>query len=111
MGSVAHVVVTGGMEVLLDRARARIAELEARWTRFRDDSELSRLNRSPDRPVIVSVDTYCLLEHAVAAWERTGGAYDPTVLRSLCAVGYDRDFRAIADQPALALPLPAPGCA
>ena len=111
MGSVAHVVLTGGTAEHLDHARARVAELEARWTRFRDDSELSRLNRSPEQPVIVSADTYCLLEHAIAAWERTDGAYDPTVLPSLRAAGYDRDFRAITDGPPYAVPAPAPGCA
>ena len=110
MGSEAHIALTGGTAGHLERAQARIAELEARWTRFRDGSELCRLNRSPETPVIVSADTYCLLEHAVTAWERTGGAYDPTVLPALRAAGYDRDFRAVTDGPS-PLPLPSPGCA
>ncbi|HET6949801.1 MAG TPA: FAD:protein FMN transferase, partial [Acidimicrobiales bacterium] len=90
MGSTAHIVVTGARSDLLDRARARVDELEARWSRFRPDSEVSRLNARPDELVFVSDDTMRLLRHAVAAWRRTSGAYDPTVLPALRAAGYDR---------------------
>ena len=45
MGSDVHVMVVGGPPELGAAARARIDELESRWSRFRPDSELSRLNR------------------------------------------------------------------
>ena len=120
MGTEAHVVVTGGPGGLAERARARVAEIEARWSRFRPDSELSRLNRRQGRVVVVSDDTFALVDRAVAAWRLTGGAYDPTVLPALRAAGYDRDFAALAGPTAGAgdggrasatcAPGPAPGC-
>jgi thiamine biosynthesis lipoprotein len=92
MGGDAHVVVTGDDGRLVDRARRRVAELEARWSRFLPDSEISRLNRCPEQPVEVSPQTFTLVEHAVAAWRATAGRYDPTVLPALRAAGYDRDL-------------------
>ncbi len=43
MGSQAHVVLLGDPS-LLAYARARIAQLERRWSRFLPDSELCALN-------------------------------------------------------------------
>ena len=62
MGTTAHVIVTDGALGLADRAVARLEELEARWSRFRPDSEISRLNERPGVPVVVSPDTYHLIE-------------------------------------------------
>ena len=116
MGSDAHLVLVGGDPLLLDDARAHLELLEARWSRFRASSELSRLDASPGRPVVVSRDTFAVIAHAVDAWHRTGGRFDPTVLPALRAAGYDRDFEAvIADSgwvtTGLRPPIPAPGCA
>jgi thiamine biosynthesis lipoprotein len=123
MGGDAHVLVTHDDGHLLDRARHRVAELEARWSRFLPDSEISRLNRCPEQPVAVSPQTFALVEHAVAAWQATAGRYDPTVLPALRAAGYDRDLDLVvaaamvadaaapAADPALVGDLVAPGCA
>lgn len=97
MGTTAHVVVLGGDEPLLERARARIDELERRWSRFRPDSELCRLNAARGRPVRVSADTLLAVRTAVAAWQLLNGVFDPTVLDALERAGYDRTF---ADIPA-----------
>jgi thiamine biosynthesis lipoprotein len=91
MGGEAHVIVVGD-ERLTHGARARVADLEARWSRFLPESELSRLSRRPDEEVKLSPETFCLVERAVAAWHTTGGRYDPTVLPALRAAGYDRDL-------------------
>lgn len=96
MGTDAHVVVVGGPVGSCERAAARLADLEAMWSRFRDDSEISRLNAAGGRPVVVSRLTFELIERAVRAWERTGGAFDPTVLPALTAAGYDRDYSDVA---------------
>lgn len=99
MGSTAHVVVVGpNAGADLDWARIRLTELEARWTRFSPDSEVSRLNESAGCPVMVSADTYRLVGHAVTAWERTNGRYNPTLLHAVTALGYDRTFATI-DHP------------
>jgi thiamine biosynthesis lipoprotein len=93
--------------------RERVLALEARWTRFRADSELSRLNAAAGAPVVVSADTYALIELAVDAWRRTGGRFDPTVHDAMVRIGYDRDFDAVREgsQRARSAHRPAPGCA
>jgi thiamine biosynthesis lipoprotein len=98
MGSTAHVVVLGPRAAaLVLRCRARLAELEARWSRFRDDSEVSVLNRSAGTDVIVSHDTALLVQRALDGWRVTDGAFDPTVLGAMLRAGYDRDFRLLRD--------------
>ncbi len=61
-------------------------------SRFRDDSELSLLNRSPGRAVPVGEILWDALQVALSAAARTGGLVDPTVGRSLRLAGYDRTF-------------------
>jgi thiamine biosynthesis lipoprotein len=94
MGSDAHVVVVGpdGQTAfdLAIRASARIEELEARWSRFRPDSEVSRLNAARGAPVTVSSDTVHLVAMAVEAWRHSGGFVDCTLLEQVVAAGYDR---------------------
>lgn len=113
MGSTARVLVHGGPDDLAAEARARLEDLETRWSRFRPDSELCRLNEVGDRPLVVSRETFDVVTLAITAWRATGGRFDPTVLDALTAAGYDRDFAAVADDPAAAPdeePGPAPGC-
>jgi thiamine biosynthesis lipoprotein len=120
MGTTAHVLVTDDDERLLDRAAARIEDLENRWSRFRPTSELCRLNAAAGRPVLVSQETYEVVSRAVDAWFLTEGRYDPTILPALMDAGYDRSFeylRAPASTHAAPIDLPAyqprlaPGCA
>jgi len=107
MGSDAHVLVTGGPPDALDTARSRIEQLERLWSRFLPDSEVSDLNRHPGQPREVSDETRLLVAKAVEAWAASGGAFDPTVLGTLVAAGYDRSFELIGEQgtgPAVELP-------
>ncbi|MGZ6967757.1 MAG: FAD:protein FMN transferase [Acidimicrobiia bacterium] len=92
MGSDVHVIVVDGPPGSCATARARIEQLESRWSRFLPDSELNRLNRLVGRPVLVSADTLHAVEAAVAGWHATAGRYDPSVLHAMVAAGYDRDF-------------------
>jgi thiamine biosynthesis lipoprotein len=91
MGSDAQVIVEGDPWLLV-RARARIEELEARWSRFRPTSEVSRLNAAAGHPVAVSRDTEVLLRRSVDGIAVTAGLFDPTVLPDVLAAGYDRPF-------------------
>ncbi len=96
MGSSAHLIVVHddpvAAESLADGARARVEELEARWSRFRESSEVSRLNRRRGVPVRVSSDTYLLVSRAAHARDMTAGRYSPFVGDAMIALGYDRDF-------------------
>jgi thiamine biosynthesis lipoprotein len=112
MGTDVHVTVVGASLDLLGVAEQRIGELERRWSRFLDTSETNALHHSQGRPVIVSADTFELVSRAVAAWQATGGRFDPTVGSALAAHGYDRDFtdvaRTIHHAPLSPGPVPGP---
>ncbi len=112
MGTECHVVVVGGGPDATAAARDRAAQLEDRWSRFRPESELCRLNARPGQPVVVSRDTFLAVRAACEAWRTTAGAFDPTVLAALEHAGYDRSFSELAPgDPAGPGACPAvPGC-
>ncbi len=68
------------------------AQTEARLSRFRPDSELSRLNRAGGQPFMASRMLFELVTEALGWREKTGGIFDPCVLNALIAYGYDRSF-------------------
>lgn len=100
MGSDVHLVVVDGPQSSLAVGRARIDELEQRWSRFRADSEITELNERAGEPVLVSDDTVALVSRAIDAWRFTGGSFDPTVLGPLLRAGYDRTFDEVHTSPA-----------
>ncbi len=90
----------------LARARSEVeAELHAidrACSRFRPDSELSRLNARGGRPMMASPLLIEALEVALRAADLTGGDVDPTLGRALELAGYDRDWSLLApagDEP------------
>ncbi len=96
MGCEAEIVVVGGPPSLVAEARARVDELEGRWSRFIESSDISRCNRAAGRSRAVSVETGLLVERAMEGRVLTGGHFDPTVVDALGAWGYDRTFRRVA---------------
>ncbi len=88
-------------------AESRLRELEARWSRFVDTSDITTVNQNPDSWVPVSADTIDLIRTMQVASTVTGGAYDPTFLHRLLSAGYtssidDPDRMTIAvDSPCL----------
>ena len=87
-------------------ARSLIEAAEAQLSRFRPESELSRLNARSGETVIVSPLLWRVIRVALGGARRTQGLYDPTVLAALEAAGYDRSFACGLDTAAP--PLPAP---
>ncbi len=77
---------------LLDMAVARLNRLEATWSRFRVDSELSVANANPGEWIDVSDDTVALVDRALMARDVTSGRFDPTLLGEVVAAGYDRSL-------------------
>jgi FAD:protein FMN transferase len=78
----------------LARAELEIHRLEQVMSRFRPDSELSRLNRR-GRLEAASPDMVGVVELALEARAATGGLFDPTVHDAVVAAGYDRSFEQI----------------
>jgi FAD:protein FMN transferase len=71
-------------------AQRELTALDHACSRFRDDSELAQLNahgRGSVSPLLFDA-----VQTALDAAAATGGLVDPTVGRSLRALGYDRDF-------------------
>ena len=75
---------------------AALDAIDRACSRFRDDSELARLNASPGRWLSVSSLFLGALEVALTAARTTNGLVDPTIGRALRVLGYDRDFASVA---------------
>ena len=65
---------------------------EQRFSRFRGDSELTRVNEAAGRWTRVSPGFAALVTEALRRAGATGGRFDPAVLDAIVAAGYDRDF-------------------
>ena len=98
MGSDVHVIVVGGSLELLETARDLVEDLEARWSRFRPTSEVSRLNLLAGMPVRVSPLTLELVRRALEGAWLTGGRFDATVLGAMLRAGYDRSFEFLGEE-------------
>jgi FAD:protein FMN transferase len=104
-GTTAVLLVTRSSAIGQARGIANrlLAEVDLACSRFRPDSELSRLNASGGEAASISTTFADLLAAALRAAKLTGGDVDPTCGRALAGLGYDRDFadlRATGDTPA-----------
>ncbi len=88
--------------------RATFSREDDRFSRFREATELSRVNATAGRWTRVSKPFHAVLRAALDAARRTGGLFDPTVLPALLAIGYDRDFDDVIAGGRLALHPPEP---
>src|SRR4029079_7255245 len=70
-----------------------------RFSRFREDSELSRLNADPRAVVPVSETMARLIGAVVEAGELTGGLVDGTLAGEIEAAGYRSDLGAPVPLP------------
>jgi FAD:protein FMN transferase len=97
LGTTAAVVVTEPDALAAARAavEAELRAIDAACSRFRADSELSRLNRCAGRPTPVSPLLAEAVATALRAAQLTSGAVDPTVGGAVIAAGYDCDFAAL----------------
>ena len=109
LGSTAVVGTADGRR--LDAARRAVEEIvravDEACSRFREDSEVERLNRSAGEAVPVSPLLLDAIAAALRAAELTDGDVDPTVGEALIALGYDRDFAELAGTPARAVRIAA----
>jgi FAD:protein FMN transferase len=88
-----------GLTAARRAVESELAAIDRTCSRFSPDSELSRLNDRPGRPIQVSPLLFEALSLALDAARMTAGDVDPTLGRALERAGYDRDWRL----------LPAPG--
>jgi len=86
--------VDGEPGTRFDAVESEFERLEALLSRFRPDSELSRLNAAGE--LTAGPDLLAVTQAALAARERSNGRFDPTVYDALVAAGYDRSFELVA---------------
>ena len=98
LGTSVHVLATeaDALAPATTAVREVLEDVDRAYSRFREDSELSRLNATPGRTVRVSP----LLATAIGAAQRaarlTDGAVDPTIGHAIRVAGYDEDFSLVA---------------
>ncbi len=92
-----------GSETFTDDARAIIDladEWERRFSRFRPESALSRLNATAGQgPNPVEPALFTMVARACAISRESDGLFNPLVLPALIAAGYDRSFRDLKIRP------------
>ncbi len=98
LGTTAAVAVTDPVKLPAVRAvvTAEISACDRACSRFRDDSDVSRLNDGRGKRVTVSPRLVDELVAAIRAARLSDGVVDPTVGQALISLGYDRDFPLIA---------------
>ncbi len=101
MGCRATAVIVGPDD-LLTAAREHIDDLERAWSRFLPDSDITRLNLADGAPRRVQPSTVRLVGAMIDAWRATGGAFDPTLLVPLVALGYSHSWCAATGSTSLA---------
>ena len=77
----------------VERAVGWFRHVEERCSRFDTSSEVSRLARSTGAPMQVSETLFQTVQFALALAHDSGGAFDPTIGRSMEARGFDREYR------------------
>lgn len=83
--------------------------VEAELSRFRSMSAVSRLNRAAGRgPQVVPPLVWTVLTSAIEAARDSGGIYDPTLLRIMERIGYDRSFETMERISAAKVNSPVP---
>jgi len=103
-GTTAVLVLTDQAKLAAARsiADAELAAVDQACSRFRPDSELSRLNGSGGVLTPISDLFAALIAEALRAAKLTGGDVDPTCGQALVSVGYDRDFAELSGGAATA---------
>lgn len=95
MGTTCHLFRLGTAGEPLEQAAGWVARQGERFTRFRPESELSRLNLAAGAGwVEISDDLEALLAAALDAHHLSGGLVNAAVLPSMLGIGYTRTFSA-----------------
>jgi len=110
MGTEVTVLTAGPVPAgTVGRVRGLFARREEILSRFRPESELSRLNRRAGRPASVGPLLFDAIEAALRAAAATGGAFDPTLGRQMAANGYGCSFGFPERVTVLGMPPAGPG--
>jgi thiamine biosynthesis lipoprotein len=93
--TIAVIAPSGQAREALRLTRDLFDEWERTLSRFRPESELSRLNAAAGFCVAIGPLLLTTLNKAIDAARATRGVFDPTVLQRMIEIGYDRTFEAM----------------
>ena len=102
MGNRFVMTVVDADDDVANGALALARRLDALWSRFRADSDITALNLAEGEPRRVDPLTSLLIREMLEAHQRTGGDYDPTLLPTLV-----EGYRSSRLDPTLSTLLPA----
>ncbi len=109
MGTTVSVVLPTAHTRTVAAVQQIFATWEATLSRFRPQSEFSQLNARAGDTVAVGPVLFHVVATALEAARATDGLFDPTMLRQLVLLGYDRSFETLPLQQPRALAVPGPG--
>ena len=90
------------LEATTTAVRQVLEDVDAAYSRFREDSELTRVNANAGRSIQISPLLATAIDAALRAARLTDGAVDPTIGHAIRVAGYDDDFsRITGPHPAL----------
>ncbi len=94
MGTAVTVTLPGDCDApaLAGRVEELFARVQRSCTRFSDDSDLMRANRTPQEAHEVAPECAAIVDAAFDAYRVTEGLFDPRILEHLVSAGYDRTF-------------------
>lgn len=92
LGTYVHLQTEGDPDRAHHRAAEVLAAIDLACSRFRADSDLTRVNRAAGSWVPVDDLLLRAVEVAVAVADETDGLVDPCLGRTLVELGYDTDF-------------------
>jgi FAD:protein FMN transferase len=100
LGTGARVLTTheSALDAAVRVVQRELERIDQACSRFREDSELSQLNRRSGSWVPVSLLLMTAIDEAVRVCRMTNGAVDPTMGRAIRILGYDRDFTDLRDE-------------
>ncbi len=89
MGGTFSALAVGAPEGTAKSMIELLTRLETLWSRFLNNSEISRLNHSEGKALTVSVETIALVDALIDGWKSTNGVFDPTTLPLTLAHGFN----------------------
>ena len=90
-----QMVIDQQIAILTRDVQQRIVHWEQIFSRFDDTSELMQLNNHPNQWTEVSAELFEVLKRAIHFVAKTEGLVTPTLLKELCAIGYQHSFETL----------------
>lgn len=91
-GASVQVLDPGALRTAREAVERELVAIDLACSRFRDDSEVTRLNEDAGHWTATGPLLWEAITTAVRAAELTAGLVDPTIGQALVLAGYDRDF-------------------